>query len=234
MKIGCQVRSKQLLWLLYLPRYVIPDKVETRKGRPSRRAQKCMNRENQKDLPDASSELEHACKGANEGDERPSSSISKSKYPSEGYKMQQQDDTVNTFFTLADQEIILQKKNLCGDVSDEKCKNSNKKSVAKLPEGEKTNEELSDYVDSQSVQSAKDLKIDRKAFQCPISSCGDFICATFFSAHLKVEHSGIMMERINPRELRIIIVNPNLNVGRNAHCRIVYFLANKLRSVEIY
>lgn len=104
-----------------------------------------------------------------------------------------------------------------------------KKPDVKLTEPEKKNDEPPDHDASHSMKSAKELKIDRTPFHCPVSSCGDFVCAAFFSSHLKVEHSGILMEGIIPGQPRTILVDPKLNMAGKNHCNIVYYVVTKLR-----
>ncbi|XP_065080792.1 uncharacterized protein LOC135703470 [Ochlerotatus camptorhynchus] len=130
-------------------------------------------------------------------------------------------------------KIVIQKKNLCGDFSVEKCKESKNKTDARPTQREKRNDEPLDYDGTLSMKSAKELKIDRTPFQCPISTCGDFVCAAFFSSHLKVEHSGKLMEGIVPGQPHHILVDPKLNITGKRHCNIVYYMVTKLRDFGI-
>lgn len=154
-------------------------------------------------------------------------SSSKGCYPTEGHKRldaQHQHDIVSLFFTPVGQESILQRKNLCGDFSVVKCKELEQKPDAKY---------IGSGSETLSMKSAKELKIDRTPFRCPISSCGDFLCVAFLSTHLMVEHSGVLKEGIDSGQPRSLLVDPKLNVSGKNHCNVVYYMATKLRDFGI-
>ncbi|XP_062549986.1 uncharacterized protein LOC134214680 [Armigeres subalbatus] len=142
------------------------------------------------------------------------------------------DEIVSLLFAPVQQELVLKKTNLCGDYSvGPTCK---AKCHSEIP-SPNTSRAISNREDKQilnkspSVSSAKVLKLDRTPFQCPISKCGDFVSATFYSSHLKVEHSDLTLGGLHPGEERTILVNLKLNVHGSNHCNAVYYLHSKLR-----
>ncbi|XP_021708743.1 uncharacterized protein LOC110679095 [Aedes aegypti] len=126
-------------------------------------------------------------------------------------------------------ETVLQKKDLCGDFSI--APSNKKKCHFETPscKQDATREHESNKICWCSMNSAKELKVDRKPFQCPISSCGDFVSSAFYSCHLKIEHCGLILEGLNPGKVRTILINPELNIHGKNHCNIVYYLTDKLR-----
>ncbi|XP_062703858.1 uncharacterized protein LOC109397272 isoform X3 [Aedes albopictus] len=123
------------------------------------------------------------------------------------------------------QEHVLQRKDLCGDFSFTPASKTIHQSCIEDAKRQKE----SNTGTSSAVSSAKELKVDRTPFQCPISACGDFVSAAFYSSHLKVEHCGLILEWLHPGQVRTILVNPKLNIQRKNHCNIAYYLIDKLR-----
>ncbi|XP_062703850.1 uncharacterized protein LOC109397272 isoform X2 [Aedes albopictus] len=149
------------------------------------------------------------------------------RYPTEGFDCLDTTfrNQIANYFRPYQQEHVLQRKDLCGDFSFTPASKTIHQSCIEDAKRQKE----SNTGTSSAVSSAKELKVDRTPFQCPISACGDFVSAAFYSSHLKVEHCGLILEWLHPGQVRTILVNPKLNIQRKNHCNIAYYLIDKLR-----
>ncbi|XP_058828848.1 uncharacterized protein LOC131688551 [Topomyia yanbarensis] len=150
--------------------------------------------------------------------------------PAEGQEQWAIESTSNSVET----ETVMRKKTLCGDFSfvkvNEPTSESDKKTSERSEIMNKTTVQSESDCVKLEVKSAKLLKIQRMPVHCPITGCQEQVCSSFFSSHLKRDHSQILRRFLDPGQTHTVLVDPAIEEYGVCHCNAVHYLGSKLRN----